>query len=411
MKSVRITIGGDFWDTQIYARELTLFGVDGTLHRINWALLIDALAKQHSNEQTAIRVAFADGDLFYTEKVQRVLRDPSIETIVKKQLNALAALSISGSRAHWDAYWKVGATPFNFLPTDTDIYYHRLFASGDVGVYSTARHASSNLRRPQSIKHHDGRVLQIKASYQNTAVAAAGGGDGLFELAYNSKSKNFIDRTEHISKNACNACEWAFESIIAWSDESAYFAQFREEIDTQTKRKFRTFDAVLSQEQIFGKQRLNARSNTRIWGSHEKLFCISSEGLEVLDYIPPTSNTSNQRDLVNRKGEFSNKGQLDPARLGPKFDAATIIATGTAPFGTVIEYPEKLVVLRSDSEIETFEGEPVHWRVFPRSEYYSNQLHIVYEDSVVIVSFVHDYFLDQKAKLLGFAKGANEFVV
>jgi hypothetical protein len=76
----------------------------------------------------------------------------------------------------------------------------------------------------------------------------------------------------------------------------------------------------------------------------------------------------------------------------------------------VIEYPTRLVVLRSDGEIETFEGEPVHWRVFPRSEHYSNQLHIIYEDSVVIVSFVHDYFLDQKAKLLGFAMGANEFV-
>jgi hypothetical protein len=286
MKPVKITIEGDFWDTQIYAGELTLFGADGTLHRINWALLIDALAKQHSNEQTAIRVAFADGDIFYTEKVQKVLRDPSIEAIVKQQLKALAALSISGSQAHWNAYWKVGVTPFNFLPTDTDIYYHRLFASGDEGVYSTARSASSDPRGRGRIRHHDGRVLQIKASNQNTAIAAAGGVDGLFELAFNPKNKNFIDGTEHISENACNACEWAFESIIAWSDESAYFAQFREEVDTQTKRKFRTFDAVLSQEQIFGEQRLNARSNTRIWGSHEKLFCISSEGLEILDYTP-----------------------------------------------------------------------------------------------------------------------------
>jgi len=52
-------------------------------------------------------------------------------------------------------------------------------------------------------------------------------------------------------------------------------------------------------------------------------------------------------------------------------------------------------------------GESVHWRVFPRSENYSNQLHIIYEDHIQIVSFVHDYFVDQSQKLLGFARGSD----
>ena len=412
MKPVRITIEGNFWDSQIYASELTLFGADGTIHRINWAWLIDELARQHSSAQTAIRVAFADGELFYMEKVQKMLRDPSIENIVKQQLDELAALCISGSQTQWNTYWQVGATPFDFLPTDTDIYYYRLFASGDDGVYSTSRSASTDSQGRRSIKHHDGRVLQIKASNQNTAVAAAGGADGLFELTFNSKNRNFIDRTANVTHNACNACDWAFESIIAWSDESAFFARFRENIDPQNKRKkLRTFDTILSQEQIFGEQRLRTRSNTRVWGSHEKLFCISSEGLEILDYTPPPSGTIEQNSLLPPKSDFASKGQLNPSKLGPKFDPAMIIATGTAPFGTVLEYATQLVVLRSDGGIETFEGEPVHWRVFPRSEHYSNQLHIIYEDSVVIVSFVHDYFIDQEAKLLGFAKGDNEFIV
>lgn len=43
----------------------------------------------------------------------------------------------------------------------------------------------------------------------------------------------------------------------------------------------------------------------------------------------------------------------------------------------------------------------MNWRVFPKSQDYLNQLHIIYEDQLVIHSFTQDYFVDQKAKLAG----------
>jgi hypothetical protein len=46
-------------------------------------------------------------------------------------------------------------------------------------------------------------------------------------------------------------------------------------------------------------------------------------------------------------------------------------------------------------------GEPVNWRVFPRSKHYANHLHVVYDDRLEVWSFNHDYFLDQKKKRLG----------
>ncbi len=52
----------------------------------------------------------------------------------------------------------------------------------------------------------------------------------------------------------------------------------------------------------------------------------------------------------------------------------------------------------------------MHWRVFPRSDHYSNQLHIIYDDRLEIVSFVHDYFVDQSSKLSGFKRGSNDFI-
>lgn len=74
----------------------------------------------------------------------------------------------------------------------------------------------------------------------------------------------------------------------------------------------------------------------------------------------------------------------------------------------MLELEDRILVIRSDSDAEpkldVFDEEPCHWRVFPKSEHYSNQLHILYEDRVEIISFVHDYFLDQAHKLAGFQK-------
>jgi hypothetical protein len=61
-----------------------------------------------------------------------------------------------------------------------------------------------------------------------------------------------------------------------------------------------------------------------------------------------------------------------------------------------------LLIISSDARGYTFlEGEPVNWRVFPKSKYYTNQLHAVYDDYFCIYSFNDDYFVDQKQKQAG----------
>lgn len=400
MRPVKLFLRGEFWDSQIYSGELILFGADGALHRLNWAAVVDQLASQHSSIQTALRVAFSDGDLFYTQKVQRILRDPAIESVIKKQLVDLASLSISADRSVWGQHWRTGDTPFNFLPTDTDVYYNRLFAAGDDGLFSAPRGTQSSTFR----KHHDGRVLQVKASDQNTAVAAAGGVDGLFEFAYESQNEKVLDRRRRVANIPCSAFDWAFQSIVGWNDESLFFASYREDRDPHSKKKVRTFDQLIRQEQILASQDLVTHGPTRFWGSHEKLFCVSSEGLEVLNYTPPSSGPRAEKSGVRQRARFSRRG-----KLAVEFDLNDVISTGTAPFGAVLEFADRVVVLRSDGGVDVFDGEAVHWRVFPRSEHYNNQLHIIYEDSLLIVSFLHDYFLEQTTKLMGFARGSNDY--
>lgn len=403
MQPVSLTIRGDFWDSQIYSGDLILFRADGALSRLNWDASIDHLANSYESIGTALRVAFSDSDLFYNLKVRKVLKDPQIDLIIRAQLEELAALPIEALSRNLRGHLSISDTPFPFLSTDTEVYYNQILAGGDEGLFSIHRSGAgvkSMLHRVH--KHHDGRILQVKASNQNTAVAAAAGGDGLFEFAANWKSEELLDNKKRLTPTPCSGCDWAFKSVFGWNSQSSFLASFREETDPQANKKVRRFDKVLHQEQIFEGQGFSLGDDARVWGSQEKVFCISGRELKVLTYQPPISDGRKKSSGGDQNHSFSKMGFKTL-----NFDASQVVSTGTAPFGTVIELFDRLVVLRSDGEVNEFVGESVHWRVFPRSENYSNQLHIIYEDHIQIVSFVHDYFVDQSQKLLGFARGSD----
>jgi len=403
MRSVKLTIEGAYWDSQIYSGELMLFDFDGAFHRIDWHQVVDQIAIDNPSVQTALRVAFSDSDLFYNPKVRKVLCDPHIEAPIKSQLSQLADLSISSSQETWRRNWRTEDTPFGFLPNDTDVYYNQIFAGGDEGLFSIPRNAINpgRLFKKQPTKHHDARIFQVKASDRFTAIAAAAGDDGLFEFAFKRGEGGGLNQERQLAKRPCSACDWAFQSVMGWTIQSAFLANFNQERDTRTNKAVRSFDRIVEASEMFGNS-FESPIKSFTWGSREKIYRISENGVEISNYSPSQLKTAKGKGSISSYS-FSNAG-TGSVRNGD-FDMSSPIATGTAPFGTILEFDDRIVVFRSDGEIETYLGEVVQWRVFPRSEHYSNQLHIIYEDHMIVISFVHDYFVDQDSKLYGFSRG------
>jgi hypothetical protein len=89
-----------------------------------------------------------------------------------------------------------------------------------------------------------------------------------------------------------------------------------------------------------------------------------------------------------------------PVRREPLRDLS-IIGADSAPFGFVLEAETGLLVIESSLESFWLSGEPVNWRVFPRSRHYTNQLQVVRENALEIFSFCGDYFVDQAGKRAG----------
>jgi hypothetical protein len=394
MRSVKLRIPGSYWDSQIYSGELIIFGDDGSIQRVDWSGFVDRVATKHPHVQTALRVAFSDSDLFYNPKVRKILRDPQIESPIKGQLNQLADLQLETETSDLSGHWQHHDSPFDFLPTDTEIYHNEIYAGGEDGLFSFPRSASLSKVKSRLDKHHDASVFQVKASDRFSAIATATGKDGLFDflLARNPDERKRIGSPRQVATRPCNACDWAFQSIMGWSSQLAFLASFREYKDSESKKKKRVFNKIIDPSEIFGSNPGSA--NDIVWGSREKMYRFSAGRITVANY----ESSGKAEDPVEKFEQVGHVG------FNPESE---IIATGTAPFGTVLEMEDRIMVLRSDGFSEVFNGTPIHWRVFPRSEHYSNQLHIVYEDALEIISFTHDYFVDQGKKMFGFAKATE----
>lgn len=408
MRPVKLTIEGTYWDSQIYSGELLLFDAEGAIHRIEWREVIDDIAEANGSVQTAIRVAFSDSDLFYNQKVRKILCDPQIESPIKQQLDSLSGLPMAATSRDWKRHWRTEKTPFDFLPTDTDVYYNHILAGGNEGLFSAPR-SGVGTGRPfgkRMTKHHDAKIFQVRASDRFTAVAAAAGDDGLFEFAFRKADEDVLDKERQLAKRPCSSCDWAFQSVMGWTVGSAFLASFRQEKDANTRKTTRTFDRIVESAEMFDASPTGSGRGGFTWGCREKIYRIVDGEVEVSNYVPaPVREKKNKSGSPVLQKQFEQRGSLKV-----DFDASLAIATGTAPFGTVLEFDDRLVVLRSDGGVEEFAGEPVHWRVFPRSDRYSNQLHIIYDDRLEIISFVHDYFVDQTSKLSGFRRGSNDFI-
>lgn len=394
MRSVKISIPGAYWDSQLYSGEMILFTDQGSLRRFDWRAAIDQMADTHKEVRTALRVAFVDGELFYNEKVRKILLDPALARPIRGQLDQLA-----------DGEWEVDQvglfagsetdSPFDFVPTDTDVYYNNLIACGDEGLFTCSR-SFLGRRNPGlwAEKHHDARFLQVKASDRNTAVAAAAGSDGLLEFGFERDGADArLGAEKRLANRACSACDWAFQSVVGWSDRSAFLANFKEERQRGRGEKIRVFERVIEFSELFGQQVPNESYS---WGAREKFYRLGKDGVTVVER---RDDSSRKRKSDESAGEFR---VMETVNV--EMDSSDVIATGTAPFGSVIELSDRLVVLRSDGGVEVFHGELVHWRIFPRASHYSNQLHLIYDAHMEVVSFVHDYFVDQGDKRFGFAR-------
>jgi hypothetical protein len=396
VRPLSLTIPGDYWDSYVYAGRLYLFERDGSIRTLSWDRLIREW-KVPARLRVALHVAFAQSDYLYGRRLAVLFDDPEIRRLLERKFSALAARDLQLSKRQLDAATiRVQENPFPFPHSDCTIYDRALYVVSPDGVSRAT--CGRRTRYPVSTRptrEWDCPTNAVAASYGSLALAT--GDEGLYEMQIGrALSWDFEERLTQLTQRHSSDCSWAYYSIFA----SSHFAGGTLADFTRVQVPI-PYDEDLADE-IWPRRPLESRSVRRLqqlvesdaifgsagysWGRQDKLYQASSGSVRAVRYTPWASDGERFESL----GELRLEGWK-----------GNIVSGGVAAYGVIVEAESAIVVWPSAGMTHTIPGEPINWRVFPRSVQYENHLHVVYDDHLLVLSFNHDYFVDQDAKRAG----------
>lgn len=384
MQPLVLTIPGKFWDSYIYRGRLYLFCMDGRICTLNWDKLIFSFTIPQEL-LLPLEYAFCRNDYPYRSMARRIFDDSEMRSLLRTKFARLADHSLLVSEKEFqDA--KIGEQDNRclFPHSDCEIYNQVLYTSAPSGVVRAG--VSGRTKFPISTrteKKWDAPVNDMSAAWGTLALAA--GDEGLFELeangyAYWDPFEREFDEIRRITPQHCTTCHWAFHSIFGSTADGGFLASFNKEDSRNREAQRRVFDRVLTTEELWER-------SGYAWGVQDK-FCLATDNaIHVLRYRPWEKNPNERICTIGTSRRAEGEGQ--------------VCSASSTNFGSIVELDDALVIYPSAGNPIVLNGEPVNWRVFPRATYYKNLLHIVREDSLQVVSFAHDYLVDQESKIFG----------
>jgi len=388
VQTLRLIIPGSYYDSQIYSGRLYLWSNNGSIITLDWDKLIESISVP-DRLKLALTCAFKLSEYLYGDHWKLIFQDTEIKEAIQRKFQELAEMSpIEFSpdklRKH---YVREQDNPLSFPHADCTIYINTLYLGSQSGVLAARCDRKTKIPiSPKPEKIWDGPALSLSASYLTLAISA--GNAGLFE---HSLEVDYTDQKRReprpLIKQHSNFARWLYASMFSSSYfNEGYLADFanQESKEDEENIRKRVFREIVPSSKIFGHQTKNGASSLT-WGVHDKICFATPKSVEVVQYTP-----------YKKDERFVRLGIVPIEK-----PIGDIVSGDSALFGFIVESEDGLLVINSLMESMWLQGEPVNWRVFPKSKFYTNQLHIIYEDHICIHSFNHDYFVDQKTKTVG----------
>lgn len=430
LKPFTITIPGEYYDSQIYDGKLYLWKSDSSILTLDWNQLIDNI---NVPEHLKIALQFA---LQYGENLYENLlfQDANIRALILEKFQELAKNPREITFSSLNKL-TVGEQD-NLLPfphADSAIHYKTIYVGSQSGVSSS--NCINFSRKRSSIdtdikKICDLPVVSLSAS--NMTLALAGGSEGLFDYSLKENTSDKSPEPRLITEQHSNFVRWLYPSIFSSSYfHEGYFADFKVSKKRKSKNKRNnnqkqetTIDSSIladisggtntssitsierDEKQIFNREFkklvsaneifLNVPKNESTlftWGTYDKICLVKEKSIDLVKSSP---RAKSDHDKFRSLGSVESQESL-----------GDIISADSSFFGIVLEQENGLLIITSLLEHIYLPGEPVNWRVFPKTRNYINQLHVIYEDHLSIYSFNHDFFVNQGDKQIGISFGAK----
>ena len=388
----KISIFGDFWDCYLYRNRLFICKMDKTISIFNWKKSLEHNC--HVNFGT--KCAFLNSDYLYKIKDKELFNDKDFKKLAIKKINAMNDIEMKIKKMILES-----TSEFEQLFIDFEIYNNCLYYSDSSGFYlKELNFKNKNQIKKAAIPLRNKAVQNININ-ESGRIALSLSSEGLYEF---NRREFFYDnakpifRTDFgsiykISDDHSTNCDWAFNSLMNFSyvNKSNLFPFIWKKDKSEKFYLERTSDISLND--LFK----NYDNNSIYIAGHEKIYCLSKDGINGVNFY------QNNLDVRIKDSAFEPLKEIHQ-KIFTLDENEFLIQAKVTDFGIVIETNCSLYVVESNNSVSKYgskEDKVVKWRVYPRSNCYSNQLHIIFNNRLEIISFNNDCFIEQKDKFIG----------
>lgn len=383
MQPLKIRIEGRYWDSYLYNDNLLLLTRDGDLEVYSWDRVLDAISAP-SELRTPLRHLAARGRAWYALAVQELIQVSALHSHLLKNVATLASQTMRLSRAELTRRVRRTTAVGLFPSTDIEVFGNVLYLGSTDGLTASPLASIADLDVSRDRVVLDAPSLKLAASYGHLAIAH--GKDGLSEIAIAGLSRHLRENGTDVfdrlvSEETCDSCSWLYFDVVASTSGGGGFlgAFSKPESGRASDYSERQLLGTIPSHELFGEH------GGLLSGSGNLLMLAREGELRTERWNPyrrrQDYGIDRDKSMVSAPTVTAVTNRPEPLDL-----AVTV-------FGAVLELDDQLVVYRSDGQTQIIKGEPVAWRVFPRSQRYLNQLHVVRDRWIDIYAFTHDYFV------------------
>lgn len=389
MQNLTLRIEGEWWDSLLYKGRLHLFGMDGSLQSFDWERLIQDLSEQISpGGSDAFRFAFSESNALYRAVISGGDLAKSFDALEEDGF-------VISKRRLFEYLFEQGDSRFPFPHASSALYYDRMLVASPEGIHGAIYDTF------QDRLHGVSQLTDLPANQAWPAyfsLAVAGGSEGLFEIDLGIAKDAWLgsQAPSQVSSRPAEACDWMFRDIVAMSiDSGSFLARFDNVVGTDRNSPAAQNGAATDESELAARvlgevadlavilpNPPHGGSRSFIWGSQDKFYKAETGKI--------TTYRSLKNGRIIRSGTFSMRHSIE-----------SLVSVQTSLFGVVLEFDAGLLAITSDEKPHDIPGEPVNWRVFPRSRRYENHLHVISDDHLTIYSFNQDPEVDQFSKRIG----------
>lgn len=405
----KISIEGYFYDSYLYKNKLIIIDSDRKVNIYDWEKIVDNYVDDETKRIT-IYAAFCNSKFLYNPSYDVFYKDTDFKNLLIEKIKSVKDIIIHSD----DLILKkarINQIPsvLEFLPNDILVYKKKFYWCNSDGLFATNINSLS-YRGKMSLSS---RIIRL-VDFEITSLGVSNG--GYLTLAALEKGVYLYDIYE---RNNFGIVEFDNDCIDAEHDEeNSNLMRISNHHASYIKNNYSSLhlgsyyedDYFQEVEFLNDERRYNKPKRiTDLFGNQEesffisandKIYKISSKGIYLIKF---------KQSKINTEEEFTLPIQLDSREINIK----EIVSSSVELFGVIIEYKNHIDIILSDEsvyKIEFASEQLINWRTFAKSNNYRNQLHLIFNDRIEIVSFNTDYFINQNEKKYGIRYNKNDYI-